>query len=145
MVAYNLTPLWGTDQFVPSAVLQAIGQSMALTGVFFYAILHLKPEERLTFGAAIQTARLMGDEIGSAFVVTLNRVREQRASNLIGLHVQVGDWNVMQRLQDLTRHRRQVGATRPRRRPGRSGSWRARCAARRPSRASATATSPSPS
>ena len=102
MVAYNLTPLWGTDQFVPSAVLQAIGQSMALTGVFFYAILHLTPEKRLTFGAAIQTARLMGNEIGSAFVVTFNRVREQRASNLLGLHVQVGNETVMQRLQDLT-------------------------------------------
>jgi DHA2 family multidrug resistance protein len=102
MVAYNITPLWGTDQFVPSAVLGAVGQSLALTGVFFYGILHLKPEERLTFGAAIQTARLMGNEIGSAFVVTLNRVREQVASNLIGLHVQVGDWKVEERLQELT-------------------------------------------
>jgi len=102
MVAYNLTPEWGTDQFVPSAVLQAVGQSMALSGVFFYAILHTKPGERLTFGAATQTARLMGNEIGSAFIVTLNRVREQTASNLLGLHVKTGDQAVMQRLQELT-------------------------------------------
>lgn len=103
MVAWNITSLWGTDQFVPSAVLQAVGQAFALSGIFFYAILHLKPERRLTFGAAIQTARLMGAELGSAFIVTLNRVREQAASNHIGLHVQVGDWLVTQRLQVLTR------------------------------------------
>lgn len=101
-VAWGLTPLWGTDQFLPSAVLQSIGQSFALTGVFFYLILHLKQEEALTIGAAIQTARLMGAEIGSAFIVTLNRVREQIASNHIGLHVQVGDWLVTQRLQTMT-------------------------------------------
>jgi DHA2 family multidrug resistance protein len=102
MVAYNLTPLWGTDQFVPSAVLQAVGQSLALSGVFFYAILHTKPGERLSFGAATQTARLMGNEIGSAFVVTFNRIREQHASNLLGLHVQTGGEAVTQRLQELT-------------------------------------------
>ncbi len=102
MVAWGLTSLWGTDQFVPSAVVQAIGQAFALSGIFFYAILHLKFEERLSFGAAIQTARLMGNEIGSAFIITLNRVREQTASNYIGLHVRVGDWLVQQRLQYLT-------------------------------------------
>jgi DHA2 family multidrug resistance protein len=103
MVAWTLTPLWGPDQFVPSALLQAVGQAFALSGIFFYAILHLTPEKRLTFGASIQTARLMGSEIGSAFVVTFNRVREQAASNHFGLHVQVGDFLVEQRLQVLTR------------------------------------------
>ncbi len=102
-VAWSITPLWGTDQFLPSTLLQALGQAFALTGVFIYGILHLKLEERLTFGAAIQTARLFGSEVGSAFVVTLNRVRAQTASNHIGLHVQVGDWLVTQRLQVLTR------------------------------------------
>ncbi|MBV9726179.1 MAG: MFS transporter, partial [Gammaproteobacteria bacterium] len=41
MVAYNLTPLWGSAQFLPSALLQALGQSFALSGVVFFAILHL--------------------------------------------------------------------------------------------------------
>jgi DHA2 family multidrug resistance protein len=40
----------------------------------------------------------MGGEIGSAFVVTVTRVRSQVASNLIGLHVQAGDGAVMQRI-----------------------------------------------
>jgi DHA2 family multidrug resistance protein len=48
----------------------------------------------------LQIARLMGAEIGSAFIVTLTRVRSQTASNLIGLHVQIGDGGVLQRLHD---------------------------------------------
>ena len=47
----------------------------------------------------VQTARLFGGEIGSAFVTTLARVREQVASNLIGLHVQMGDAQVIQRMR----------------------------------------------
>jgi DHA2 family multidrug resistance protein len=41
----------------------------------------------------------MGGEIGTAFVTTLARVREQVASYLIGLHVQIGDAQVIQRIQ----------------------------------------------
>jgi DHA2 family multidrug resistance protein len=98
-VAYGLTPLWGTDQFLPSQLLQAVGQSFALSGTIFFAALHLKPQDALTFGAATQVARLMGGEAGQAFITTLIRVREQVASNLLGLHVQIGDAQTIQRLQ----------------------------------------------
>jgi len=99
MVSRGLTPLWSSDQFLPSQLMQALGQSLALSGVVFFGILHLKPEDALTFGAAIQTARLMGGQIGTAFIVTLVRVRSQTASNLIGLHVHGGDFLAVQRLQ----------------------------------------------
>jgi len=99
MVAHGLTPDWSTDQFVPSQLLQAVGQSLALSGVIFFAILHLRPQDALTFGTALQMARLMGGEVGQAFIATLIRVRGQIASNLIGLHVQVGDGAVIQRVQ----------------------------------------------
>jgi DHA2 family multidrug resistance protein len=99
MVAYNLTPIWGSEQFLPSQLLQAVGQSFALSGVIFFGILHLRPQDALTFGAVLQTARLMGGEIGSAFVSTLARVREQVASNLIGQHLQLGDAGVAQRVR----------------------------------------------
>jgi MFS transporter, DHA2 family, multidrug resistance protein len=99
MVAYNLTPIWGSDQFLPSQLLQAVGQSFALSGVVFFGVLHLKPQDALTFGAVLQTARLMGGEIGVAFVSTLARVRGQVASNLIGQHVQLGDAQVIQRVR----------------------------------------------
>ena len=97
-VARSLTPLWGSDQFLASQLLQAVGQSLALSGIVFFAILHLRPQDALTFGASIQVARLMGGQLGTAFVVTLARVRSQTASNLIGLHVQSGDGAVAQRL-----------------------------------------------
>jgi MFS transporter, DHA2 family, multidrug resistance protein len=98
MVAYSLTPLWGSFQFLPSQLLQAMGQSFALSGVIFFGILHLKPEEALTFGAVLQTARLMGGELGTAFINTWTRVREQVASNLIGQHLRIGDADVIHRL-----------------------------------------------
>ena len=98
MVAHGLTPIWGSDQFLPSQLLQAVGQSFALSGVVFFAVLHLRPQDALTFGASIQVARLLGGEIGTAFVVTFARVRGQVASNLMGLHVQSGDGQVIQRL-----------------------------------------------
>jgi DHA2 family multidrug resistance protein len=98
MVAYNLTPIWGSTQFLPSALLQALGQSFALSGVIFFGILHLELKYALTFGAVLQTARLLGGELGSAFITTLTRVREQVASNLIGLHLQSGDARVLQRM-----------------------------------------------
>src|SRR5271155_5034811 len=99
MVAYNLTPLWGSYQFLPSSLLQAVGQSFALSGVVFFGILHLKPQDAITFGAGLQTARLMGGEGGSAFQATFARVREQAASNLIGQHVKVGDPRVIERMR----------------------------------------------
>jgi DHA2 family multidrug resistance protein len=99
MVAYNLTPLWGSYQFLPSSFLQSLGQSFALSGVIFFGILHLRPQDALTFGAVLQTARLMGGEVGSAFVTTLARVRGQVASNLIGQHVHGGDPQVIQRVR----------------------------------------------
>jgi len=99
MVAYKLTPIWGSLQFLPSALLQAVGQSFALSGVVFFGILHLRPQDALTFGAVLQTARLMGGELGSAFVTTLTRVRGQVASNLIGQHVRAGDPDTLARVR----------------------------------------------
>ncbi len=99
MVAYNITPIWGSEQFLPSQLLQSVGQSFALSGVVFFGILHLRPQDALTFGAAIQTARLMGGEVGSALITTLARVRGQVASNLIGQHVQGGAPLVVERLR----------------------------------------------
>jgi MFS transporter, DHA2 family, multidrug resistance protein len=99
MVAHGLTPDWSTDQFIPSQLLQAVGQGLALSGVIFFAILHLRPQDALTFGATLQMARLMGGEVGQAFIATLIRVRGQIASNHLGLHVQVGDGRAIQRMQ----------------------------------------------
>jgi DHA2 family multidrug resistance protein len=98
-VAHTLTPLWGSDQFIPTALLQAVGQSFALSGTIFFAVLHLRPQVALSFGGAIQIARLFGGEVGTAFISTFVRVRGQIASNHLGQHIQIGDGQVIQRLQ----------------------------------------------
>ena len=97
-IAWTLTPRWGTDQFLISQLLQAVGQSFALSGLVFVGVLNMRPQDALTFGAALQVARLFGGEIGSAFVTTEARVREQHASNILGQHVRVGDPAVQDRL-----------------------------------------------
>jgi MFS transporter, DHA2 family, multidrug resistance protein len=99
-VAYGLTPDWGSDQFLPSQLMQAVGQSFALSGLVFIGVLNLRPQDALTFGAMLQIARLFGGEAGAALVATVARVREQRASNLIGLHVPRGGYDVVQRLHE---------------------------------------------
>jgi MFS transporter, DHA2 family, multidrug resistance protein len=103
LVAHTMTPVWGSDQFLPSLLLQAVGQSFALSGTVFFGVLHLRPQDALTFASALQISRLMGGELGSAFVVTFVRKRGQIASNLLGQHLQVGDDQVIQRLQTYAR------------------------------------------
>jgi len=100
VVARTMTPEWGPQQFLPTQLLQALGQSLALSGVIYTSVQHLEPRTALTFGAMIQTARLMGGELGLAVTTTFVRLREQHASNLLGQHVMSGDLAVSQRLND---------------------------------------------
>jgi DHA2 family multidrug resistance protein len=79
-------------------LIQALGQSLTMSGMIFISVLNLRLQDALTFGAMLQTARLFGGEAGAAFVATEARVREQHASNLLGLHVQKGALNVQERL-----------------------------------------------
>ena len=115
-VAHTITPVWGSDQFLPSQLLQALGQSCALSGIVFTGVLNLRPQDALSFGAMLQIARLFGGEAGQAFVSTVARGREQRASNLFGQHIQVGNVDVQQRLQ-IYGHIIARGGARPRAAP----------------------------
>ena len=87
LMATQLTQDWATYDFLPSQILQAIGQSFALTAVIVLAVKSINPADVLTIGTLLQTVRLFGGEIGTAFMQTFVRVREQIHSNLIGLHV----------------------------------------------------------
>ena len=98
-MAGQLTGDWAGESFLPSQLVQALGQSLGLTSVVWFALQHLEPKQILTFGAFLQTARLLGAELGSAFIQTFLRVREQLYSNLIGLHVTVGSTLTDERLQ----------------------------------------------
>lgn len=98
LVATGLTRDWISGDFLPSQVLQAVGQSFALSGLVFFGVLNLRLPDAITFGALLQIARLFGGEVGSGFMQTWVRVREQIASQLIGLHLPFGDAAVAARL-----------------------------------------------
>jgi DHA2 family multidrug resistance protein len=88
LMATDLTSQWATEDFLPSQILQAIGQSFALTAIIVMIVRSMSPADALTAGMLLQISRLFGGEIGTAFMQTFVRVREQIHSNLIGLHVQ---------------------------------------------------------
>ena len=87
LMGTGLTQDWATDDFLPSQILQAIGQSFVFTAIVVLAVRSMSPADVLTVGALFQVSRLFGGEIGTAFMQTFVRVREQVHSNLIGLHV----------------------------------------------------------
>jgi MFS transporter, DHA2 family, multidrug resistance protein len=87
LMATQLTSQWATDDFLPSQILQALGQSLALTALVVLIVQSLNPRDVLTIGALLQISRLFGGELGTAFMQTFVRVREQVHSNLLGLHV----------------------------------------------------------
>jgi DHA2 family multidrug resistance protein len=87
LMGAGLTLDWATDDFLPSQILQAIGQSFVFTAIVVLAVGSMSPADVLTVGTLFQTSRLFGGEIGTAFMQTFVRVREQVHSNLIGLHV----------------------------------------------------------
>ncbi|HVJ43010.1 MAG TPA: MFS transporter [Dongiaceae bacterium] len=89
-ISSGLTPFWISDDFMPSQILQAVGQSFAMTSLVVYNLKFINPTEILAFGTILQTTRLMGGELGLAYVQTFVRVREQVHSNLVGLHVVEG-------------------------------------------------------
>jgi DHA2 family multidrug resistance protein len=97
-MAGQLTRDWIGDDFLPSQIIQALGQSLGLTSLVWFFIKHLEPSEVFTFGAVLQTGRLFGAQLGAAFVQTFLRVREQVYSNLVGQHVTVGSFATDQRL-----------------------------------------------
>jgi MFS transporter, DHA2 family, multidrug resistance protein len=99
-MAGQLTDNWAGTQFLPSQIVQALGQSIALTSLVWLLLKHLNPSEALTLGAVLQTARLFGAEVGSAFIQTFVRMREQLYSNLVGLHVVTGASATVARLKD---------------------------------------------
>src|SRR4030088_3354792 len=47
----------------------------------------INPADALTIGSLLQISRLFGGEVGTAFMQTFVRMREQVHSNLVGLHI----------------------------------------------------------
>ena len=95
----HLTAAWASPDFLVPGLVQALGQTMALTSIVWFALSHIHPSEIITIAAILQTGRLFGSEVGTGFIQTFIRVREQINSNLLGLHVSSGAGSVTERLQ----------------------------------------------
>jgi MFS transporter, DHA2 family, multidrug resistance protein len=91
------TSAWSAANYYRSELLMGVGQSFAFIGLVANIVLQAiftgglsKPQDALTFSAFFHIIRLLGGQIGVAFMTRFIAVREQLHSNLLGLHVQQG-------------------------------------------------------
>jgi DHA2 family multidrug resistance protein len=86
----GLTHDWANADFLPSQIVESVGLAVAITALVTFAVANITPPQAAAIAATIQTARLFGSELGSAFVQTFVRMREQFHSNLIEQHLASG-------------------------------------------------------
>jgi len=105
----RLSSAWSGANFLPSQAVMSVGVALgfnALLGVIILDAVNSgllsRPIDSLTFGGFFQTVRLIGGQIGSAFMVHFLTVREQFHSNILVLGVQRGDLATRQRLFALS-------------------------------------------
>jgi DHA2 family multidrug resistance protein len=95
----ELTSAWSASNYFRTELLMGLGQSFAFIGLVATIILQgifsgglSKPQWILTFSAFFHTVRLFGGELGAVFMGHFIAQREKLHSNLLGLHVQAGNW-----------------------------------------------------
>lgn len=106
LINSNFTSAWGPENYFRSELLMAVGQSFAMLGLVSSLILQAAfsgaleaPQRALTFSAFFHTDRLLGGQLGTVLMIHFIADREKLHSNLLGLHVQSGNW-----LTDSTVH-----------------------------------------
>jgi MFS transporter, DHA2 family, multidrug resistance protein len=98
----QLTHDWAAGDFLPSQLVEAIGLALGITALVTFGIANITPAWAVTIAGLIQTGRLLGNEIGSAFIQTFTRIQEQVYSNLTGLHLVTGATLTEQRASQLS-------------------------------------------
>jgi DHA2 family multidrug resistance protein len=98
----QLTHDWAAPDFLPSQLVEAVGLALGITSLVTFAVSNITPAWAVTIAGLIQTGRLLGNEIGSAFIQTFTRVQEQVYSNLTGLHLVTGATLTEQRASQLS-------------------------------------------
>ncbi|HXU58204.1 MAG TPA: MFS transporter [Verrucomicrobiae bacterium] len=86
----GLTHDWASGDFLPSQIVEAVGLAIGITSLVTFAVSNITPPQAAAIAATIQIARLLGIELGTAFIQTFVRIREQVYSNLTGQHVASG-------------------------------------------------------
>ena len=95
----HYTSAWSAANFYSSELLMGVGQSFAFIGLVSTIVLQAifsggvsKPQDALTFSAFFHIIRLFGGQVGAVLMGHYIAVQEQLHSNLLGLHVQHGNW-----------------------------------------------------
>jgi MFS transporter, DHA2 family, multidrug resistance protein len=95
----DLTSAWSASNYYRTELLMGLGQCFAFVGLVATIILQgifsgglSKPQWILTFSAFFHVVRLFGGELGAVFMGHFVAQREKLHSNLLGLHVQSGNW-----------------------------------------------------
>ncbi|WP_321888220.1 MFS transporter [Paraburkholderia bannensis] len=97
----GITSVWAEADFIPSQLLQALGQTMVLTSVIYFLGKHVTAEHALTFGAVIQTTRLFSGQLGTTSLALTQRIFEVTNSQLLGTHVDAFNPLTLERLLAL--------------------------------------------
>jgi len=95
----DLTSAWSASNYYRTELLMGVGQSFAFVGLVATIVLQAifsgglsKPQWILTFSAFFHTIRLFGGQLGAVFMGHYIAHQEKLHSNLLGLHVQGGNW-----------------------------------------------------
>jgi MFS transporter, DHA2 family, multidrug resistance protein len=95
----DLTSAWSASNYYRTELLMGVGQAFAFIGLVGTIILQgifsgglSKPQWILTFSAFFHTVRIFGGNLGAVFMGHFIAQREKLHSNLLGLHVQSGNW-----------------------------------------------------
>ena len=93
------TSAWSASNYYRTELLLGTGQSFAFIGLVSTIVLQgifsgglSKPQWILTFSAFFHTVRLLGGNLGAVFMGHFIAHREKLHSNLLGLHVESGNW-----------------------------------------------------
>ena len=100
---------WAAADFYRTELLTGVGQAFSLIGLVGCIVLQgvftgglAKPEWILTFSAFFHTIRLFGGTAGAIYMGHYIAVRERLHSNLLGLHVNSGNWITDQNVHAMT-------------------------------------------
>jgi DHA2 family multidrug resistance protein len=95
----DLTSAWSSSNYYRTELLLGVGQSFAFIGLVATIVLQgifsgglSKPQLILTFSAFFHIIRLFGGQLGAVFMGHYIAHQEKLHSNLLGLHVQGGNW-----------------------------------------------------
>jgi MFS transporter, DHA2 family, multidrug resistance protein len=108
-ICAHLDTSWAGSSFEMVELLLATGFACTYVGLVSSIVLEgleagalTSAAKAATFSGFMHFVRIFGGQIGVAIMTRFISVREQFHSNLLGLHVQAGDWLTYERLRTLS-------------------------------------------